>query len=383
MRGRAPLSTTLPPLAALSTVASLLATGCVSPETTATTCADVRVEQPILLLESDLRTTSGLGRIDGEGCMTETAGGLALSGDTTLSSSSRQLFVLDRSAGLVHRVTAETTQLDETFRAFDDTEGRANPQDVAVDAEGRLWVTRFDHPSVVVLDRRGAISARVDLEPYADADGNPEAAAIHIADGTAHVALEKLDAKATDAIYPPTGPGVVLAIPTRLDGAITPIELAGRNPFGRFVEALWDPKLLAIATPGDFGELTAGDGIDLIDTAEGKARQIISEVALGGSATDVALVGPNEAYALVAGPEDGVNPTRVVAFDPERGEVTRVLAKAEGYYHWGLLIVGDLLVVGDRTPGRARVVFFDRSTGSEAGEIIAQRLSPVSFALLP
>ena len=113
------------------------------------------------------------------------------------------------------------------------------------------------------------------------------------------------------------------------------------------------------------------------------ARQILSEGLAGGSVTDVALVSPTEAYAIVAGPEEGVNPTRVVAFDPERGEVTRVLATAEGYYHWGLLAVGDLLVVGDRTPGSARVVFFDRGTGDEVGAVLAQRLAPVSFAPIP
>ncbi|EYF03820.1 hypothetical protein [Chondromyces apiculatus] len=360
----------------------LLAAGCVTPETTATTCADVAIASPVLVLESDLRTTSGLGRLDAEGCLTEAAGGLALSGDATLSLGARQLFVLDRSAALVHRVDPASLQLGDTLRAQDEGEVRANPQDVGVDASGRRWVTRFDHPSVLVVER-GAITARVDVAPYADADGNPEAAAIHVADGLAHVALEMLDSAATDAIYPPTGPGVVLAIPTDLAAPIHPIPLVGANPFGRFIEAPWDPRLLAVATPGDFGAIAATDGIDLVDTVAQSARQILSEEVAGGSVTDVALVSPTEGYAIVAGPEEGVNPTRVVAFDPERGEVTRVLVTAEGYYHWGLLAVGDLLVVGDRTPGSARVVFFDRATGAEIGAVLAQRLAPVSFALIP
>ena len=368
---------------ATALAACLITAACVTPETTATTCADARLEQPLLVLASDLRTTSGLGRLDAEGCLTEVAGGLALSGDTWIATSAGRAFVLDRAEGLVHRIDPESLQIVETLRAYEAGEARANPQDVAVDAAGRVWATRFDRPVILVLGEGGAILRRVDLTPFADADGNPEAAAITLLDGVAYAALEMLDAEAEGAIYPPAGPGQVLAIPGDPAAPLRTITLAGRNPFGRFAAAPWDGRLLAIATPGDFGAITPGDGIDLVDTVAGMARRIISEEALAGSATEVALAGPSEAYAIAAGTEPGVNPTRVVAFDPGTGQVTRVLAEAAGFYHWGLVVTGDHVVVGDRTPGRARIVFFDRRTGAEVAAIPAQRLAPVSIVPAP
>jgi hypothetical protein len=335
----------------------------------------------LLVLETDLRATSGIGAIGVDGCLTEVAGGLALSGDTAVSVSAGRVLITDRAAGLVHRIDPDALRIVETFPAFVAGEVRANPQFVAVDAAGRRWVTRFDHPSIAVIGEVGEL--RVDLVAYADTDGNPEASAIHIEGGVAYVALEKLDAAAKDQIYPPTGPGVVLAIPVDDPSNIRPIQLTGRNPFNNFAPAPWDPRLLAIATPGEFGAISPGDGIDLVDTVAGEARQILAEPELGGSATEVVLAGPAEAYAIAAGPDAPANPTRVVAFDPTSGRVTRVLAEASGYYHWGLAIAGDHLVVGDRTPGRARILFFDRRSGALVAEIAPQRLAPAAIAPAP
>lgn len=365
-----------------SLAACALLAGCVTPETTARTCAGVAVGQRLMVLEGDLRATSGLGAVGADGCLTEVAGGLALGGDTALAASRGQVFVVDRGEGLVHRVDPEGLQIVESLRAYGEGEAGANPQDVAVDAAGRRWVTRFDRASIAVVDEGGAVSA-IDLADHADADGNPEAAAIHSDGEVMHVALQKLDAEATAEVYPPTGPGVVLRIPVEDPAAAQAITLAGRNPFGRFAQAPWDARLLAVATPGDFDAITAEDGVDLVDTAAGEARQIVSEAALGGSATEVVLASPTEAYAIAAGAEAGVNPTRVVAFDPDTGEVTRVLAEASGYYHWGLALAGEHVVVGDRTPGSARVVLFDRGSGAQVAEITAQRLAPVSIVPAP
>jgi len=366
----------------LAACALLAVSACVTPETMARTCAGVAVGQRLLVLEGDLRATSGLGVVGADGCLTEVAGGLALGGDTAIAASRGQALVLDRDEGIVHRVDPEALQIVESLRAYRDGEPRSNPQDAAVDAAGRRWVTRFDRPSLAVLGEGGTLT-EIDLGAHADADGIPEAAAIHMEGDVAHVALQKLDAEAANAIYPPTGPGVVLSIPAEDPSAMHAVDLVGQNPFGRFSAAPWDAGLLAIATPGVFDAISPDDGVDLVDTVAGEARQIVAEDALGGSATEAILAGPTEAYAIAAGPEAGVNPTRVVAFDPETGKVTRVLAEAAGYYHWGLALAGDHVAVGDRTPGRARIVFFDRKTGTQVAEIPTQRLAPLSIVPAP
>jgi hypothetical protein len=362
--------------------AGALAAGCIEPETSSTTCAGLALERRLVLLESDLRTTSGLGAIGRDGCLTEVTGGLALGGDTSLAASGGRAFVLDRDAGLVHEIDPVALRILRTYPARAPGEERSNPQDVAVDAEGRLWVTRFDHPTLAIVSGADQVET-VDLGPFADADGLPEMSAIRVEAGRAYVALERLDSTAPDAVYPPAGPGAVLSIATGDPSDIQPIQLAGRNPFGRFAQAPGDPSLLAVPTPGVFDAISPEDGIDLVDLEAGVARQLVGEPELGGSATEVVLAAPDEAYTIVAGPEEGVNPTRVLAFDPATGKVTRTLAEASGYYHWGLAIAGELLLVGDRTPGSARILFFDRSTGALAGEIAAQQMAPASILPLP
>jgi hypothetical protein len=363
-----------------------LAVGCVSPETSSTTCAGLALEQRLVLLEGDLRTTSGLGAIGRDGCLTEVAGGLALGGDTSLAAAGGRVFVLDRDAGLVHEIDPVALRILRTYPARAPGEERSNPQGVAMDAESRLWVTRFDHPTLAILSGADSGVDRVetlDVGAFADADGLPEMSAIRIEAGRAYVALQQLDSKAPTAIYPPAGPGTVLSIATGDPSDIQPIQLTGSNPFGRFAAAPYDPLLLAVSTPGLFDAISAEDGIDLVDMEAGAARQLVGEPELGGSATEVVLAAQDEAYAIVAGPEAGVNPTRVLAFNPETGEVTRTLVEASGYYHWGLAIAGKLLFVGDRTPGSARILFFDRSTGALAGEIAAQQMAPASILPLP
>ena len=269
-----------------------------------------------------------------------------------------------------------------TFRAHAPFEARSNPQDAAVDAEGRLWVTRFDHPTLAILSGGDRVDT-IDLGPFADADGLPEMAAIHISGGRAYVALQKLDTGAAAAIYPPTGPGAVLSIATADPSDILQLPLSGRNPFNHFSPAPYDPSLLVVPTPGLFDAVSLEDGIDLVDTVAGAARQLVGEPALGGSATEALLAAPDEGYAIVAGPEEGVNPTRVVAFNPKTGQLTRTLATAAGFYHWGLALAGRHVAVGDRTPGSARILFFDRATGALGGEIPAQQMAPVSLRALP
>lgn len=361
--------------------AQAIATGGVTPETSSKACSGIMLGSRLVVLESDLRATSGLGTISPDGCLTEVFG-LALDAGASLAVSAGRVFAIDRRAGVVHEVDPDGLRIVRTFRAALPGEGRSNPQDAAVDAEGRVWVTRFDHPTLAIFSAGGA-GAAVDLSAYAGADGLPEMSPIHIAGGRAHVALQRLDSRSTTAIYPPTGPGLVLSIATHDPADIREIPLIGRNPFNRFAPAAHDPSLLVIATPGSFDAVSPEDGIDLVDTTAGVARRLIDEPALGGSATEALLAAPDEGYATVAGPEPGVNPTRVVAFDPVSGKVTRTLARAEGYHHWGLALAGDRLVVGDRTPGAAGFLIFDRKTGALAGKLPVQRMAPVALRELP
>ena len=70
------------------------------------------------------------------------------------------------------------------------------------------------------------------------------------------------------------------------------------------------------------------------------------------------------AVAVVAGPEPNLNPTSVVAFDPDDGAVRQtVLGPTPGYDLQGLAWRGATLYVGDRRrgPGGYPIHVFERT----------------------
>ena len=168
---------------------------------------------------------------------------------------------------------------------------------------------------------------------------------------------------------------------------LDPIELAAENPFGRMARVASDPSggTIAIAAPGaiDTVEDANTNGVEIITLETGARELAISEDALGGSPIEVVVAGPSEAYAIVAGPVPGINPTSVVAFDPSQHVVTRTFAgPADGFVHSGLALNGPYLVVGDRTFGAPAIRFFERASGKEAFSIAPKLLPPIGALTL-
>jgi hypothetical protein len=345
-------------------------------------CAAAALDAPILVLSSDLTQASALGLVNAQGCFDARETDLALGGDATLSQASGRSFVCGRDLGVVHEIDPVGLRILRTHAAAPAGEGiPPNPQDVGVDEDGRLWILRYNLSSVGLVEADGSWGGSVDLAALADADGVPEMAAVRIVGGVAYVSLQRLNGD-----FQVTGPGVMATIDVR-SRVVGSFPLVGGNPFGRMVPVVDEPSgtIVTVVTPGDFDAIAASDGIERVDLAGGLSTQLISEVELGGSPIAAVVVGPNEGFAIVAEPVPGVHPTRVVAFDPAAGVVTRVLAdsraEAEGFYHADLAVSGGTLVVADRTPGGARLRLFDRQTLEEAMPICARDHPP--FSLVP
>ena len=103
------------------------------------------------------------------------------------------------------------------------------------------------------------------------------------------------------------------------------IELAGRNPFNPMAE---HDGALFLAEPGNFD---AGDeplaGIERFDTATSTTRLLVTEQDLGGSVAEVAVT-DGCGVAIVAGPQQDVNPTSLVTFDPDDRQGAQLRASA-------------------------------------------------------
>lgn len=383
-------------------VVASFALGCGQSPGLSRTCSGLSLDGASLVLLSTYQV-SGLGRIDTDGCLTEVPD-IALGTDPALSGGGDHVFVVARIEELVHEIDPDNLSFGRTFVPYTEAEIEethvlecnqqivkgTNPQDVDVDADGRLWIARLNKPTVAILETDGSFSATVDLSSFADADGLPEASAVHVVGDRAYVAIERLDRCGN---WWPTGPGLIAEIDVATRMVVKSIELGGANPFGRMVPAPWDlsGNTVALALPGRILEINDGDAAAIVNLKSGDVTGFGREVELGGSVAEVALAAPDEAYMIVTNADDPtINATSVVRIDPQTGQIAAKLLDSRtssepggGYCHRGLAVVGPHVLVGSNTPCETGVVVLERQTGQQLGVIRPSKLPPIAFQAVP
>ncbi len=96
----------------------------------------------------------------------------------------------------------------------------ANPKGLALGPDGRAYVPLFAAPAVAVLDLNlppgDSMVDTISLEPFADADGTPEASHIIGCGDTLFVSLERLD---RNAVFAPLDGDRIVALDTKAGAA--------------------------------------------------------------------------------------------------------------------------------------------------------------------
>lgn len=295
--------------------------------------------------------------------------GADLGRDPQLTASNGRSFFLARDEERIFELDPRTGRPKASIVVHATGKGSTGggPHDVAAADDGALWVTHYGRGQILII-RNGAIEQSIDLSGYDD-DKNPQPEAIRIVrvDGVpkAFVSLERLDD--ADKLRSKQ-PSKMLRIDVATRVIEADIDLAGRNPFNPMEEL---GGALYLAEPGNFDRIDEPyAGIERFDTKTSTTKLLVTEQALGGSVTQLAVT-EGCAAAIVAGPVPNVNPTAVVTFDPQSGAVQRptsaaLLGPTPGYDLQGLAWRGDLLYVGDRRAGPKgyRVHVFARDPGT-------------------
>ncbi|HSA22944.1 MAG TPA: hypothetical protein P5076_15920, partial [Myxococcota bacterium] len=166
-----------------------------------------------------------------------------------------------------------------------------NPQDLAVASPGRAYLPLYARPEVLVVDPRdGARLDGVDLTPWADGDGSPEAASALVVDGRVFVTLQRLED------FQPGPPSLLLVLDAASGARVAEVQLSAANPFARLRHCPAAGRLV-VAEAGTFGALDGG--LELIDPEDPRpAGLAIGEAALGGDVVDAVLLGPDRGYAV-------------------------------------------------------------------------------------
>jgi len=212
------------------------------------------------------------------------------------------LRVFGDTAYVINRSTANVSIIDlETLTLVDQvsTGNANNPQDI-VEFDGKLYVSTFEAPGVVVFDLADltAPPATIDLGALDPTDDAANANSIRVVGDRLFVTIERLDAN-----FAPQGNGLVAIVDPSTDTLESSFELSTPNPFGLLQE-----------TPADSG--FGGDlVIGTIDFADGSG--CIQRIAADGTASCIVDNATLEGYV------------NGLAYDPGSGELLIAVTNAD------------------------------------------------------
>jgi hypothetical protein len=274
-----------------------------------------------------------------------------LGGDPALASSQGRRFFIARDEDTFFEADACGKSLMQYSARATPTEGKVDPQDVAVAPDGALWVARLDVSSLLVIGVDHSTST-IDLSSF-DADTIPDASSIRILGHRAFVTLERLTT--TNGNQESIQPSQMVAIDTDTHAVVSTITLAGRNPLGLMKET---NGILWLADAGSPYVATETDaGVEMFDTASMTSSLLLSESDLGGSVAEVAVTSDGSCGAAILFAAQAPNAMSLVSFSIDAQNKTAskptTLLQADGFDLRGLFwtLRGTLLVGDDRPNG--------------------------------
>ena len=257
----------------------------------------------------------------------------------------------------------------------------ANPQDIAFASPTKAYISRYGSPSLLIVDPRdGTELGEIDLSPFADDDGIPEMGQMAVVGSRLYVALQRLD------FFVPTDISLLAVIDMETDGivdvdsttdGVQAITLVTTNP--NEVVAVGD--LLIVSNGAGFGDQEGG--IEVIDLATNSNTGVpITEVALQGDLTGLAMVSQEQGFAIVQG-SDFVTYT-ILPFDLSDGSVGAALDGHSGGFTASIVVDGNRLVVADfgSPDAEGGLLIYDAADGQLLQGPISTGLPPVNLAVM-
>lgn len=201
-----------------------------------------------------------------------------------------------------------------------------NPQDIAIYSQNKAFVSLYNQPMIAVIDPvTGKTLDSIDLSPYADADGLPEAHALHLQMVNSvpylFVSLQRLD---RNNLYKPSGQSLVLVIDPAVNQVMKTLTLRSSNPNTDFIFSSYTGKL-HVASMGFYGQYYNLDGgIETIHLGAGLAdirveNFLVSEQDTGQEINHFAITQNGAIYAIVSNAQYH---TSFVRLDSISGQIT-------------------------------------------------------------
>lgn len=327
-----------------------------------------KLDEPIIVLESDRVSASALARLSDD-CIDERAPDPQLSPATVLTEGQGKPIVANRVNDVLFLLNRRTLAYDEKLLAHPTKNPHADPFDADIDVHDLVWVALYSTSFIGIVDQSGDWAGKVELGALVPGGGSPGTVAIRIVGQRAYVMAQLLDGGGTAF-----RPGAVAVIGTEPpQSLIQIIELRGENPRGPLRQNVAHPARYDLCTTGNLvggaREKSFSNGVEEIDTSFQTASFILNEIDLGGACLETVVVSDTEGYAIIGSLDDNAMPTTLVRFDPTAGTVNALLYFTKDFSLAGLEVDGDYVLVGDRTLDEPKIVVFDRLTGKKAASI--------------
>ena len=180
-------------------------------------------------------TTGSLASVDSEGAVTDDL--LLVHADARVRAFGDRVYILNR-RGQDNIIVLNKADLATPLTQFSTGDG-SNPHEIFVLSDQKAYVSVYKRDYLLVVDPSTGDSLNaIDLSPFSDADGLPEASQLAFFNGHLFVACQRLN---RDAFFAPTDFSTVAVINTSTDELVdidlsTPdldgIRLSGTQPFG-------------------------------------------------------------------------------------------------------------------------------------------------------
>jgi len=143
------------------------------------------------------------------------------------------------------------------------------------------------------------------------------------------------------------------------------VKLTATNPVGvfRYADSI---QRVVVSLAGAFGVLDGG--IEYFNPADHTVSGlVITEETLGGDIVDAVVVSEHKGYAVIGVYQGNAATTRLVSFDPSKGELIAQIIASEGWDigHIELTPNGSELWVADRTRDNPGIRIFDTADDLE------------------
>jgi len=261
-----------------------------------------------------------------------------------------------------------------------------NPQDIAVVGPERAYVSRYEVPTVLIVNpSTGDSLGHVDLSAFADEDGVPEMGEMVLMEGRLYVAVQRLDRSGfpwnpvddSYLVVVDAATGELIDVDASAAG-VQGIRLAAPNPNSLAIVG----DRIAVGETAAFGDVAGG--IELIDPVSGLSTGlVVSEADLGGDITHLSVASAHKGYAIVSD-ANYVNSVRPV--DLVTGAVGAPLEGLTGGFLQSTATDGDRLYVGERgsfaEPEAAGLMVYDTATDQLIAGPIDTGLPPAAIAVL-